>query len=271
MSKPIKPWPGNAKQRPWNNAFLNMSPKILEPGIHWKESPDGGFCNRTLRRRWRASRRRSRDWWSDNYWPDMIDPMETLSIRSAGRNEAHAAGQGAATSPDTDFFHDTNWFAIHTKRQRESFAACSIRAVGVEVFLPCARLQQPAARGNAESREPLFPGYLFARFCPDLFLSAVACCPGVLQVVNSGQFPIPVEEKVVREIQNRVEPDGLIRIESRSLKPGARISIEGGPFEGMMGRVEREMTDQGRVAILLETLWQAHVLVEKRWVQAEAA
>jgi hypothetical protein len=39
----------------------------------------------------------------------------------------------------------------------------------------------------------------------------------------------------------------------------------------MMGRVERELDDRKRVAILMETLWQARVLIEKRYVKAKAA
>jgi hypothetical protein len=38
-----------------------------------------------------------------------------------------------------------------------------------------------------------------------------------------------------------------------------------------MGRVERELDDGKRVAILLETLLRARVLIEKRWLESEAA
>jgi hypothetical protein len=38
-----------------------------------------------------------------------------------------------------------------------------------------------------------------------------------------------------------------------------------------MGRVERELDDRRRVAIFLETLLNARVLIETRWVEAEAA
>jgi hypothetical protein len=39
----------------------------------------------------------------------------------------------------------------------------------------------------------------------------------------------------------------------------------------MMGRVERELDDRKRVAILLESLLNARALIERRWLQAEAA
>jgi hypothetical protein len=38
-----------------------------------------------------------------------------------------------------------------------------------------------------------------------------------------------------------------------------------------MGRVEREFDDRKRVAIFLETLFQARLIIERRWIEAEAA
>jgi hypothetical protein len=38
-----------------------------------------------------------------------------------------------------------------------------------------------------------------------------------------------------------------------------------------MGRVERELDDRKRVAIFLETLFHTRLLIDKRWIEAEAA
>jgi len=163
-----------------------------------------------------------------------------------------------------------NWFAIHVKRFRESLAAASVAGLGLEVFLPLIQVQpQDQAVIKAASR-PLFPSYFFARFNPEQFLGPVEGARGVLYVIKAGACPIPLEDEVVEEIQNRVEADGLIRLARNPLKPGDRVSIEEGPFEGMFGRVEAELDDQRRVAIFLESLWQARVLIEKRWLELEA-
>ena len=84
-------------------------------------------------------------------------------------------------------------------------------------------------------------------------------------------MPIPIHERVVREIQDRVQEDGFIRIRPQRLAPGIRVTIQSGPFEGMIGRVERELDDRKRVAIFLESLFHARVLIERRWIEAEAA
>ena len=166
---------------------------------------------------------------------------------------------------------DISWYAVHVKRFRESVAAASVGALGLEVFLPMVKADGLRSAVIQVESTPLFPSYFFARFNAELSLSAVECSRGVLQVIKSGSYPISVDDQVIQEIQNRVHPDGLIRLQRRELKPGDRVSIENGPFAGMMGRVEAEPDDRKRVAILLETLWQARVLVDRRWVEAATA
>jgi transcription antitermination factor NusG len=170
-----------------------------------------------------------------------------------------------------DLWRGTHWFAIHTKPRRENFAAINVRTLGIGILLPRVKVERLVGGAAQEGTKPLFPGYFFARFCPEGYFESVKGAPGVLQVVSAGRIPIPVGNLVVREIQDRIQKDGLIRIRSQHLDPGTRVSIQGGPFEGMMGRVERELDDRKRVAIFLETLLNARVLIDRRWIEPEAA
>jgi transcriptional antiterminator RfaH len=170
-----------------------------------------------------------------------------------------------------DLWSEVNWFAIHTKSRRESFAAANLYALGLGILFPQIKVER-LMRGSAQQMiKPLFPGYFFARFCPENSLESVKAARGVLRVVSSGRMPIPVPDAIVQEIQDRVQEDGLIRIRSQALAPGTLVTIQSGPFEGMMGRVERELDDRKRVAIFLETLFNARVLIERRWLEAAAA
>jgi transcriptional antiterminator RfaH len=171
----------------------------------------------------------------------------------------------------TDFWQKTSWFAIQTKPHQENVAAARVAKLDLDVFLPRIKGEKSVRCGVGLATKPLFPCYFFTRFCPLVAIEAVRYTHGVLHVVSSGQFPIPVEDGVVREIQDRVEEDGLIRIEPRGFRPGDRVSVQSGPFEGMMGRVEQELNDRKRVAIFLETLLNARVLIERSWLTAEAA
>jgi transcriptional antiterminator RfaH len=166
---------------------------------------------------------------------------------------------------------ETNWFALHTKPRRERFAVNNVDALGIETLLPLVKVER-LLRGTATmAAKPLFPGYFFARFCPESAFESVKYARGVLRVVSSGRIPIPVPGNIVGDIQDRVQEDGFIRMRPRGLAPGTRVTIQTGPFEGMIGRVERELDDRKRVMIFLETLLQARVLIETRWIEAEAA
>jgi transcriptional antiterminator RfaH len=170
-----------------------------------------------------------------------------------------------------DLWKENRWFAVHTKARREAFAAANVTALGIPMLLPRLTVERLVRGVPRMTTRTLFPGYFFARFCPERSLESVGCARGVLQVVSSGRFPIPVEDEVVDEIQDRVGEDGLIRIRPGILAPGTRVSIQSGPFEGMMGRVEHELDDRKRVAIFLESLLNARAQIEKRWLQTEAA
>lgn len=163
-----------------------------------------------------------------------------------------------------DIWQQTNWYVIHTKAYREHLAFASIASLDVEVFLPKIKKEQMVGGFWRVMTKPLFPGYCFARFCPLLFLDTIRCTQGVLRVLGAREFPIPVCEAVIVEIQQRLSPDGFINLRSKCFSPGDRVTIEQGLLAGWVGRVEREWDDNKRVTILLEAIQQARVLIEKR-------
>jgi len=118
--------------------------------------------------------------------------------------------------------------------------------------------------------KPLFAGYFFAWFCPVVSMEALRSARGVLRVLGDGHGPIPIAPEIISEIRDRVQPDGFIRLEPTPLQPGQRVTIEQGPFEGLMGRVEQEWDDGRRVRILLEAIQHAHVLTEKHLLSVAA-
>jgi transcriptional antiterminator RfaH len=169
-----------------------------------------------------------------------------------------------------EFWQKTSWFAVETRAHRENLATRHIAKLNLEVFLPLMKREQWVCGVIRSVTKALFPGYFFARFRPSEFLDPVRHSYGVTRVVGSERFPIPVGDEVVRDIQDRVEEDGLVRVQPQALAPGTQVAIRDGPFEGFVGTVLREADDRKRVAILLETLLGARVLIERRWLDAEA-
>jgi transcription antitermination factor NusG len=102
-----------------------------------------------------------------------------------------------------DLWRAINWFAIHAKPRRENFAATNVGALGIEVLLPRVKVERLVRGAAKQGTKPLFPGYFFARFRPEDSFDSLKGARGVFQVVSSGRIPIPIHNKVVREIQDR--------------------------------------------------------------------
>jgi transcriptional antiterminator RfaH len=162
-----------------------------------------------------------------------------------------------------NWWRETNWYVVHTKANRESFAAGNVAGRGIETFFP--RLKQQRIVGGVTRFfiKPLFPGYFFARFCPSLGLDLVRYAHGVLAVVNTGSVPLPLGEPVIAALRAQSESDGCIAVVSPALRPGDWVAIEEGPLQGLMGRIAQEENDERRVTILLETMSHARVSLEK--------
>jgi transcriptional antiterminator RfaH len=167
-----------------------------------------------------------------------------------------------------EFWQETSWFAVQTKAHQEKCVSARLAKLKLEVFLPQIRTEQFIGRQIRKVAEALFPGYFFSRFCPLECLDAVRYTHGVLRVVTSGHFPIPVKPEIIANIRDRMEPDGFIRLETKCFKRGDKVLIEQGPFQGWMGEVQREQHGGMRVTILLGTIYQAKLSVEKRWLSA---
>jgi transcriptional antiterminator RfaH len=167
---------------------------------------------------------------------------------------------------------EMNWFAVQAKPHAEQLAATGIANLDLEVFLPLIRRSKSVCGQKRSVIQPLFQGYFFARFVPNVSLDPVRFCHGVLRVVGTSRFPIPLESGVVAEIRERVRPDGFILLETPRFGAGDAVRIKDGPFQGFVGRVEQETDDGRRVGILLEAIHNARLVIEKCWlVSAEAA
>lgn len=116
-------------------------------------------------------------------------------------------------------------------------------------------------------RKPLFPGYLFARFHPELSLRAVTYSRGVTRVVGASRGPLPLDEAIIGSIRDRMDHNGFVALERQALTAGDGVKISSGPFGGWPGVFERDLKDGERVMILLETLQRCHLIVHRDSVE----
>lgn len=167
-----------------------------------------------------------------------------------------------------DGWQHRSWFAVQSKPHHERLGAANVANLDAEVFFPRIRQEQLVGGIARIVTKPLFSGYFFARFCSALSLDAVRNARGVLRVISAGRIPIPLDDEIISGIREQVQEDGYVQLKPQLFAPGDRITVEEGPFLGLIGRVEREWDDGKRVTVLLEALQQARVLIEKRWLAA---
>ena len=158
------------------------------------------------------------------------------------------------------------WFCVRCQTKREHIAANHLRELeGVEVFCPRLRYRKATRRGKIWWVEPMFPGYVLARFRLAEMERAVTYCQGVRGLVKFGSEVPPVPESFVesikKEIRNRKDAteDELVTL-SPIIEIGDEVEVAHGPFQGMQGTVVAVPSATERVKILLEFLGEQHAV-----------
>lgn len=153
---------------------------------------------------------------------------------------------------------EPSWYVLRTQLKRERLAAVHLRQLeGVEVFLPRLRYQKMTRRGRIWWVEPLFPGYLLARFSLSEMGRLVTYSAGVSRIISFGTDVPEVPEAFVNGLQKEValveSGDEEIVVNWR-VDVGDEVEVADGPFKGMEGRVLNVRPGIERVSLLLEFL-----------------
>lgn len=155
-----------------------------------------------------------------------------------------------------------SWYAVYTQPQNEERARDHLTRQGFDVVLPRYLKRRSHARRVTTTPAPLFPRYLFVAFDADAdSWRVIRSTRGVVDLVRNGNEPVPVQEAVINEIQNRSDPDGYVVLaRGVDFKRGAKIRIDAGPFAEMEAIFEATR-DKDRVLALLSLLGR-QVLVQ---------
>lgn len=149
---------------------------------------------------------------------------------------------------------DSNWYCLRTKRYKESWVVHQLMESCEEVYLPLLREQRRIRRQYTWKIEPLFPGYLFARFVIRERFRAVRYTPGVIGVVSSlDNGLITVDQAIIAALRERSH-NGCIEVQPTPFFPGEELEITEGPFQGLRALFQQELKAGERVAVLLELL-----------------
>jgi transcriptional antiterminator RfaH len=145
------------------------------------------------------------------------------------------------------------WYVIQTKPGNEYRVETNLSSQGIETFLPLYESHQYCRGRIIQKVAPFFPNYLFAKLDLDLHYYKVKWTRGVSKLLSFGNGPIPISEKVIKTIKNRMGKDNLIKL-GEEWKEGDVVEIASGHFKGLMGVFQKRMSGKGRVRILLSML-----------------
>jgi transcriptional antiterminator RfaH len=114
--------------------------------------------------------------------------------------------------------------------------------------------------------KPLFSRYIFSRFIARTLLHQISFTRGVHRVVGFNGKPVPIDDNVIDFFKSRMDKNGFLEIEP--LKPGDKIRIKSGPWQELVGVVERDLTASERVVILMTSInFQGRLTVDKDLVE----
>ncbi len=162
----------------------------------------------------------------------------------------------------------SNWYALQSKSHSEARVLHHLERKSIPAFLPLVEVIRRYPSRRITRLEPLFPGYLFARFeaadCNPELWNAVRWVPGVKMILSTDGDPVPVPDPVIAAIQARVRDLGFVRPEFRFVGNG-RVLIQRGPLAGLEAVFDRRLSRTGRVRVLMRLLGQ------ERAVQVDVA
>ena len=168
-----------------------------------------------------------------------------------------------------DILDVPSWFALCTNPKQENRACSNLESWGVECFNPKIKeCQRNSFTGRPTFiTKPLFSRYVFSRFIARTLLHQIRFTRGVHRVVSFNGKPVPIDDDVIELFKSRIDKNGLLQM-GDPLQPGDRVKIKSGPWQELVGVVERDLTASERVLILMTSIsYQGRLTVEKDLVQ----
>lgn len=86
-------------------------------------------------------------------------------------------------------------------------------------------------------------------------------------MVSFNGKPVPIDDDVIAYFKSLINKNGFLHI-GEVLKPGDKIKIKSGPWQELVGVVERNLTASERVLILMTSInYQGRLTVDKDMVE----
>jgi transcription antitermination factor NusG len=139
------------------------------------------------------------------------------------------------------------WAVVQAEAQREHAARLLLMRHGFETYMPRIKVRNRISL--------LFPTYVFVRVIDRWY--QILWTAHVVRVLMAGDKPACLKDEIMASIRKR-EIGGFVKLPlpNRQLKPGQKVRVIGGSFNGQIGLYEGQ-TSRDREKVLLELLGQA--------------
>jgi transcriptional antiterminator RfaH len=155
----------------------------------------------------------------------------------------------------TDEMNQINlqWYVIQTKPANERRVETHLSNQEITAFLPMLETFYDLNGKMIPKLKPMFPGYLFARLNIRTAYYRVKWTRGVNKILGNGSEPVPVSEKVIQVLRQRMGDRNVVRLDD-DLEKGNLVQFTSGPFKDLMGVFDKKMSEGGRVRVLLSLI-----------------
>ncbi len=173
---------------------------------------------------------------------------------------------------------ERRWYIVQTYTGYENRVKANIEqriaTMGMEdsifsVLVPIeTRMSVKDGKSKKVTRK-LFPSYVLVEMClNDQSWYVVRHTPGVTGFVGSGNHPIPLTEKEVKDIMGKVGKDQVKPKIEINLRAGDVVRVKSGPFEGQAGPVVEIFPEKGKVKFSV-TVFGRETSVETDYTELE--
>lgn len=153
------------------------------------------------------------------------------------------------------------WYAVKCKSKQERIVSTNLDRAGISTFFPQIQESKRIKQKLVLGLEPLFPGYLFARFDVRSQYRTVKYARGVHGIVSFGMSPAVVEDELIQAIRERL--DAQVANSVKPFSTGQVVKIQSGPLHGMEAIFERPIPPYQRAVLLLRTIsFRAKLIVD---------